>query len=59
GRGSMTTLGHPSLAWPSLGTEQAALTVFPGAERPITLGFFIRAPRDAAGKLRVFCHSCG
>jgi hypothetical protein len=51
--GIATALGHPSLGWPSGGPgEEAALTVFPDARRPITLGYFIRAPRDAKGKLR-------
>jgi hypothetical protein len=47
----LTTLGHPSLGWPSApeANETAAVTVFAGGTRPITLGFFIRARVDPAG----------
>jgi hypothetical protein len=42
------TLGHPSLLWPSASSERIeAATVFGGATRPITLGYFVRARRDA------------
>lgn len=45
---ALTTLGHPSLDWPSTGeaAATAAVTVFAGGTRPITLGYFIRVRRD-------------
>ena len=49
-----TTLGHPSLEWPSTREDEArtgAVTVFAGAERPITLGYFLRVRRDAEDEL--------
>lgn len=49
-----TTLGHPSLEWPSTREDETltgAVTVFAGAKRPITLGYFVRARRDAEGAL--------
>jgi hypothetical protein len=50
---TLTTLGHPSLDWPSTGEAAAtgAVTVFAGGARPITLGYFIRVRRDATGAL--------
>jgi hypothetical protein len=49
--GALTTLGHPSLGWPSApeANETAAVTVFAGGTRPITLGYLIRVRLDAAG----------
>jgi hypothetical protein len=44
-----TTVGHPSLEWPSTREDEArtgAVTVFAGAQRPITLGYFFRAWED-------------
>ncbi|HSS74341.1 MAG TPA: hypothetical protein VLK53_12325 [Gaiellaceae bacterium] len=40
----MTTLGHPSLAWPSApeADETAAITVFAGGYRPLGLGRLVR-----------------
>jgi hypothetical protein len=49
-----TTLGHPSLEWPSTREDAAAtgaVTVFAGAKRPITLGYFVRVRCDAQGAL--------
>lgn len=45
---ALTTLGHPSLEWPSSaeGAATGAVTVFAGGARPITLGYFIRVRRD-------------
>jgi hypothetical protein len=50
---ALTTLGHPSLDWPSAPetASTAAVTVFAGGARPITLGYFIRVRRDAEGFL--------
>lgn len=48
----LTTLGHPSLDWPSTGeAPTGAVTVFAGGARPITLGYFVRVRRDQAGDL--------
>ena len=40
---ALTTLGHPSLGWPSApeASETAAVTVFAGGTRPITLGLLL------------------
>lgn len=49
-----TTLGHPSLEWPSTREDAAGtggVTVFAGAKRPITLGYLVRVRRDADGEL--------
>ena len=49
-----TTLGHPSLEWPSTredATVTGAVTVFAGASRPITLGYFVRVRVDTEGAL--------
>jgi hypothetical protein len=50
----LTTLGHPSLDWPSAGeaAASAAVTVFAGGARPITLGYFIRVRREQGRLLR-------
>jgi hypothetical protein len=46
---TITTLGHPSLeAEHRRGAGTAAVTVFAGGARPITLGYFIRVRRDPA-----------
>jgi len=47
---AMTTLGHPSLEWPST-AEGAAVTVFAGGVRPVTLGYFIRVRRNERGAM--------
>lgn len=51
--GPFTTLGHPSLAWPSApeADATAALTVFAGGPRPIGFGRLIRVRIDDNGKL--------
>jgi hypothetical protein len=50
---TLTTLGHPSLEWPSASDAAAgAVTVFGGGARPITLGYFVRVHRDPAGVLQ-------
>jgi len=49
---TLTTLGHPSLEWPSSSDAAAgAVTVFGGGARPITLGYFVRVHRDPTGAL--------
>jgi hypothetical protein len=51
-----TTLGHPSLEWPTTREDAAAtgaVTVFAGARRPITLGYFVCGQRDAGGEFQV------
>ncbi len=49
---ALTTLGHPSLQWPSASDEiVTTATVFGGGARPITLGYFVRVQRDPAGDL--------
>jgi hypothetical protein len=49
----MTTLGNPSLGWPSApeADQTAAVTVFAGGRRPIGLGKLIRVHLDEEGKL--------
>ena len=44
---TLTTLGHPSLEWPSAPDADAgAVTVFGGGVRPITLGYLVLMRRD-------------
>lgn len=49
----LTTLGHPSLGWPSApeADSTAAVVVFPGGYRPIGIGRLIRVRVGADGKL--------
>ena len=48
----LTSFGHPSLEWPTAPDAIAgAVTVFAGAARPITLGYFVRVRRDEEGAL--------
>lgn len=49
----LTTLGHPSLGWPSApeADETAAVMIFPGGFRPVGLGRLIRVRLDETGKL--------
>ena len=48
----LTTLGHPSLEWPSASDADAgAVTIFGGGARPITLGYFVRVRVDTEGAL--------
>jgi hypothetical protein len=50
--GEFTTLGHPSLLWPSASEiATAAVTVFAGGRRPITLGLLTRTEWRAGGGL--------
>jgi hypothetical protein len=51
--GAMTTLGHPSLGWPSApeANETAAVTVFAGGFRPLGLGRLIRVRQAQDGTL--------
>ena len=52
GQATPTTLGHPSLEWPSTREDEARTgAVIAGAERPITLGYFLRVRRDAEDEL--------
>jgi hypothetical protein len=47
---TFVTFGHPSLQWPTASdVDAAAVTVFGGGARPITLGYFVRAWRDQDG----------
>ena len=50
---ALTPVGHASLAWASSdeATETAAMTVFAGGSRAITLGYLTRVRRDTEGAL--------
>jgi hypothetical protein len=54
----MTTLGHPSLGWPSAPETEATASaiVFAGGKRPITLGYFIRAYVTESGEFHDELH---
>jgi hypothetical protein len=50
-RSRMTSLGSPTLGWPSAGATNNAVTLHPGMSRPIDFGSLWPAkPRNAAGK---------
>ena len=47
----MTSLGSPTLGWPSANAPNEALTIFPGMSRPIDFGSLYPAARDDESKL--------